>query len=84
MTTSELLKEQSLLIQQLQAERDDAVARARQAEASTSDLGHKYNDLAGVAGRLRERAKAAEAALAAGQRDADKWKNNSFRARHEK
>ena len=65
MTTSELLKEQSLLLQQLQTERDDAVARAEAAEANTSDLGHKYTDLAGVAGRLRERAKAAEAALAA-------------------
>ena len=93
MTTSELLKEQSLLIQQLQAERDDAIARADglqwqlnqsreisaaareeynvefaarlAAEADTSDLGHKYTDLAGVAWRLRERAQAAEAALAA-------------------
>ena len=65
MTRRQLPKAQSLLLQQLQVERDDAIARAEAAEASTSELGHKYNDLAGVAGRLRERAKAAEAALAA-------------------
>lgn len=107
MNTTELLAAQSLLLQQLNVERNDAINRAEQAEAALticerrnlelnelnrarfaenkelwelhkaltdtiaiikqaedgSDLAHKYIDLAGIAGRLRDRAKAAEADL---------------------
>lgn len=65
MTTSELLKEQSLLIQQLQAERDDAIARAdglqwqlNQSREISAAAREEYN--VEFAARL-----AAEAALAA-------------------